>query len=85
MELNAEAHRKVLNRLRRAQGQLAGVIRMLDEGGDCEEVLIQLAAVAKALNRAGFQLVSQSLKECLVKGEGEIDTERLEKLFLSLA
>ena len=86
MELTQEARRPVLNRLRRANGQLTGVIRMLEEGGDCEQVLTQLAAVGKALDRAGFQLVTLGLKECLLSDEsGEIDTERLERVFLSLA
>ena len=86
MELSHEGRRPVLNRLKRAQGQLTGVIRMLEQDGDCEEVLTQLAAVGKALNRAGFHIVTLGLKECLAESEnGEIDTKRLEKVFLSLA
>ena len=85
MELSLEARRPVMNRLKRAQGQLAGVIRMIEEGGECEEVLTQLAAVGKALDRAGFQLVTLGLKECLHSETGDIDTERLERVFLSLA
>ena len=86
MEMSEAARRPVLNRLRRAQGQLTGVIRMIEEGLDCEMVLTQLAAVGKALDRAGFQIVSGGLKECLIAGEdGEIDIKRLEKLFLSLS
>jgi DNA-binding FrmR family transcriptional regulator len=86
MELSQESRRPIVNRLRRAQGQLTGVIRILEEGGDCELVLTQLAAVGKALDRAGFQLVSRSLKQCLTDSEnGEIDSERLERVFLSLA
>ncbi|MDR0488728.1 MAG: metal-sensitive transcriptional regulator [Propionibacteriaceae bacterium] len=85
MELSLEARRPVMNRLKRAQGQLAGVIRMIEEGGECEEVLTQLAAVGKALDRAGFQLVTVGLKECLTSEGGDIDTERLERVFLSLA
>lgn len=42
----------VLNRLRRAQGQLGGVISMIEEGRDCKEVVTQLAAVSRALDRA---------------------------------
>lgn len=47
----------------------------------------QLSAVSKALDRAGFLVVSTALKECLTapEGEGELDTAELEKLFLSLA
>ena len=45
----------VLNRLRRAQGQLAGVISMIEQGRDCKDVVTQLAAVSRALDRAGLQ------------------------------
>ena len=85
MELPPEACQSVLNRLKRAQGQLTGVIRMLEEGGDCEQVLTQLAAVGKALDKAGFSLVTLGIKECATSENGEIDIERLEKVFLSLA
>ncbi len=48
----------VLNRLRRAQGQLAGVISMIEQGRDCKDVVTQLAAVSRALDRAGFKIVA---------------------------
>lgn len=79
--------RAVINRLRRAQGQLAGVIRMLEEGRECQDVIVQLAAVAKAVDRAGFSLIAGNLQECLATS-GEDREERLaqlERAFLSLA
>ncbi len=79
----------VLNRLRRAQGQLAGVIAMIEQGRDCKDVVTQLAAVSRALDRAGFKIVATSLRECITGAEGDGDqrmTEaELEKLFLALA
>jgi DNA-binding FrmR family transcriptional regulator len=76
----------VLNRLRRAQGQLAGVIAMIESGRDCQEVVTQLAAVSRALDRAGFKIVASGLRQCLAAGDGaEMTQEQLEKLFLSLA
>ena len=54
----------VLNRLRRAQGQLAGVISMIEQGRDCKDVVTQLAAVSKALDRAGFKIVATGMREC---------------------
>jgi len=83
----AATQRAVVNRLRRAQGQLAGVIRMLEEERECHDVITQLAAVAKALDRAGFTLIAGNLQECL-SDTGENRAERLaqlEKAFLSLA
>ena len=86
MNISAEDKQAVINRLRRAGGQLTAVVRMLEEDEDCERILTQLAAVGKALDKAGFQLVSLNLRECLTNSEnGEIDTKRLERVFLSLA
>jgi DNA-binding FrmR family transcriptional regulator len=79
--------RPILNRLRRAEGQLAGVIRMLEEDRECGEVLPQLSAVSKALSKAGFAIVASSLRECVAHpdADGATDVASLEKLFLSLA
>ena len=83
-----EAIAGVLNRLRRAHGQLAGVISMIEEGRDCKDVVTQLAAVSKALDRAGFKIVATGLRECMAGDatSGEPMTQdQLEKLFLALA
>ncbi len=87
MELPAEEMGSVINRLKRAQGQLSGVIRMLEEGRECEDVVTQLAAVSRALDRAGFSIVATGLRQCLAE-EGDaaqLDVKKMEKLFLSLA
>lgn len=81
----AEAQRKIANRLRRAHGQLAAVIAAVESDAPCRDVVQQLSAVSKALDRAGFLVVSTALKECLTNPEGEHDADELEKLFLSLA
>ena len=77
----------VLNRLKRAQGQLGGVIRMLEEGRDCGDIVTQLAAVSKALDRVGFAVIAASLKQCLTQepDSEHLDTAAVERLFLSLA
>jgi DNA-binding FrmR family transcriptional regulator len=79
----------VLNRLRRAQGQLAGVISMIEQGRDCKEVVTQLAAVSRALDRAGFKIVATGLRECVTgesaDGGKPMNEAELEKLFLALA
>lgn len=77
----------VINRLKRAQGQLGGVLRMLEEGRECEDVVTQLAAVSRALDRAGFAIVATGLKQCLSEEDGaeSLDVKKMEKLFLSLA
>ncbi|OMC45867.1 hypothetical protein A5745_11575 [Mycobacterium sp. IS-2888] len=79
----------VLNRLRRAQGQLAGVISMIEQGRDCKDVVTQLAAVSRALDRAGFKIVATGLKDCVAgttaDGAAPMSEAELEKLFLALA
>ncbi|MER6035902.1 MULTISPECIES: metal-sensitive transcriptional regulator [unclassified Streptomyces] len=93
LDLAGAELKSVLNRLRRAQGQISGVIRMIEEGRDCEEVVTQLAAASRALDRAGFAIIATGLQQCITDMEaGRKDGEdpgqmrtRLEKLFLSLA
>lgn len=85
--LNSDDMAPVINRLRRAQGQIGGVIRLIEEGRDCKDVVTQLSAVNRALDRAGFAIVSSGLKECLTSPEGiqPEDQAAMEKLFLTLA
>ncbi|HET7069000.1 MAG TPA: metal-sensitive transcriptional regulator [Nocardioides sp.] len=87
MELEPAEMTPVINRIKRAQGQLAGVLRMLEQGRDCEDVVTQLAAVSRALDRAGFAIVASGLQQCLAGGGGvdSVDVKKMEKLFLSLA
>lgn len=84
---DAEAKRKVVNRLRRAHGQLAAVITAVEDEAHCRDIVQQLSAVSKALDRAGFLVISSALQECIANPDGEAatDPEELEKLFLSLA
>ncbi|MDH3959064.1 MAG: metal-sensitive transcriptional regulator [Actinomycetota bacterium] len=85
--LQPEDLRPIVNRLRRAEGQLAAVIRMLEDGRECADVLPQLSAVSKALSKAGFAIVASSLQECLTNPDNSSGTDiaDLEKLFMSLA
>jgi DNA-binding FrmR family transcriptional regulator len=78
---------QIVKRLRRAQGQIGGILRMIDEGRDCEAVIMQVAAVSRALDRAGFAIISTGLRQCLLDsgGAGSVDSQKMEKLFLSLA
>lgn len=84
---DAEQIDSIAKRVKRAQGQLGAVARMLEEGRNCDEIVVQMAAVSKAVNTAAFALISASLKECIVEGKSnsEAVTAQLQKLFLSLA
>lgn len=86
MQLDPEEIKAVITRLKRANGHLASVIRMLEEGADCEDALTQLAAVNKAISRGGYALVANGLQQCLADGGLDtVNAKRMEKLFLSLA
>ena len=82
-----ELQKKILNRLRRASGQLNAVIAKVEDGGNCREVITQLSAVTSALERAGFTIISSAMQECLTTGDGPHgeSVEDLEKLFVMLA
>lgn len=83
--------KKIVNRLKRAQGQLNAVLAFVEAGGDCKTVVTQLAAVSSALDKAGFQIIATAMKDCLVESPAEARTadgvsmEELERLFLSLS
>lgn len=84
MNVDEDARAAVLNRLRRAHGQLAGVIAMVEAERDCRDVVTQLAAVSRALDRAGFKIVASNMRQCLT-GDAAMSTDELERLFLTLA
>ena len=88
MDLEPTDIKAIITRMKRANGHLASVIRMMEEGSDCESVLTQLAAVNKALSRSGYAIVATGLQKCLTDSEGDlddVDVKKMEKLFLALA
>lgn len=91
-----DAQRRILNRLKRARGQLNAVIEAVEAGSDCRAVVTQLAAVSSALDKAGFAIISSALRDCLVDEGGapasrrpgapdRLTVDELEKLFLTLS
>jgi len=85
MQLDSEDTTPIVNRLKRAQGQLAAVTRMLEEGRDCKDIVTQLSAVSKAIDRAGFAIIASGLEQCLTSDDPSLDRKEMEKLFMSLA
>ena len=86
VHLEPEELEPVVKRLRRAQGQLAGVLNMIEEGRDCADVVTQMAAVSKAIDRAGFTMIAAGLQQCIRSDEDDTAArERLEKMFMSLS
>ncbi|MEW6582617.1 MAG: metal-sensitive transcriptional regulator [Actinomycetota bacterium] len=65
----APREERLLVRLRRAEGQLRGVQRMIAEGAPVEDVLTQMAAVKAAVDQVGLQLIGERLRTCAQAGE----------------
>jgi DNA-binding FrmR family transcriptional regulator len=88
MRFPVEVSDDVLNRLSRAEGQLRGVQRLLEEGADCKSVITQLSAAQAALHRAGLRLMAAGMRACLADPERAaaegMTTEQMEELFLAL-
>ncbi len=89
MELPAEVVEDVRKRLHRVSGQLAGIERMLDAGRECKDVVTQISAATRALEQAGFKLVSAGLTYCLAHPEDAeasgYPIDVIEKMFMKLA
>ena len=87
MELNEDVLADVVKRMRRVQGQVGGLVQMIESGRDCKDVITQLAAASRALDRAGFKLIASGLEQCISDGSEQsvADRAQLEKLFLALA
>lgn len=74
---------QILVRLRRAEGQLRGVQRMIDEDAPCEDVLVQLAAVTAALDQVGLHLIGARLRQCQ-QADGTMCADELESSLATL-
>ncbi|MCD8248738.1 MAG: metal-sensing transcriptional repressor [Lachnospiraceae bacterium] len=70
----------VLNRLSRAIGHLESIKRMVEDGRDCSEVLIQLSAVKSAINNTGKVILKDHIEHCLVEAVEQGDTEAIKDL-----
>ena len=88
MDIPPDELADVVKRLKRIEGQVGGIVRMIEDGRDCSAVVTQLAAASKALSRAGFAVVSTGMRHCSTAEDvasRAVDLRELERLFLSLA
>lgn len=95
MRFPEDVNDDVLKRLRRLEGQIRGVQRMIEEGQDCRDIVTQLSACKSALDRVGYRLVVAGMRHCAVApeagdqpvqlGAGGLDADELERLFLKLS
>ena len=75
-----ENQKAVINRLARAIGHLEKVKRMVQEGCDCSEVLVQLAAVRSALDNTGKVILQDHIRHCMVDAVAAGDEEAIDDL-----
>ena len=68
---------EITNRLKRVEGQVRGLQRMIDEQRDCEAILTQLMAVRAALDRVGLLIANNYVQDCLLTADGELARERM--------
>lgn len=82
-----EKLKEIVTRLKRAQGQIGGVIKMMEEERTCTDIVMQLAAVSKAVDRAAFSVIATGLRECMLSSSDDAQamTKQLERLFLTMA
>jgi DNA-binding FrmR family transcriptional regulator len=91
MRFPEEVNDDVLKRLRRLEGQIRGVQRMIEEGQDCRDVVTQLSACKSALDRVGYRLVVGGMRHCTLEppaegdGDASPDVAELERLFMKLS
>ncbi len=73
-----EGQRVILRRLKRVEGQVRGITRMVEEGKGCEEVLIQVAAARAALDKVGIHIIGHRMRECL-RDQGKSGEESIDR------
>ena len=84
MNVQPDSIGDALQRLRRIEGQIAGIGRMVESGRDCRDIVTQISAASKALDQVGFRIVASGLRSCLGQ-DGEADAmAEFEQLFLKL-
>jgi CsoR family transcriptional regulator, copper-sensing transcriptional repressor len=80
-----EERKRILNRLKRLEGQIRGLQTMIDSGQECEAVLTQVMAAKSALNQVGLHIIGHAMKQCLIDDEAETREEVIDeaiKVFL---
>lgn len=89
MEMNESVLEDVVGRLRKVEGQIGGILKMIESGRGCTDVVTQISAASKALDRAGFRLIASGLRDCIADPKASAkqgyDEDLYERLFMKLA
>lgn len=82
---DADERKKIVNRLRRLEGQVRGLQTMVESGKECDAVLTQVMAAKSALNQVGLHIIGHAMKQCLISDEAATRDEVIDeaiKVFL---
>ncbi|WP_426349236.1 metal-sensitive transcriptional regulator [Alloiococcus sp. CFN-8] len=83
-DINEELQKNLLTRLRRVEGQVKGIYKMVDSQVCCKDVLVQIAAVRAAINKVGGLLIENYARNCMGVEHGSEQEEGLEQLIDTL-
>ncbi|SHK43907.1 metal-sensitive transcriptional regulator [Paramaledivibacter caminithermalis] len=83
---NENSKKKIINRLRTLKGHIAGIEKMVEEGKDCEDILIQIAAVKSSIHKIGTIIVEEHALDCLLREDDDerFDKEKVKKVIKTL-
>ncbi len=85
MQFPEDISQDVIHRLRRVEGQIRGLEKLVEQRAECRDIVIQLAAAKAALDRAGFKLVAAGIRQCAVGDTPAEEVAQLEELFMKLS
>ncbi|WP_321386528.1 metal-sensitive transcriptional regulator [uncultured Enterococcus sp.] len=74
-----QCDKKIANRLKRSEGQIRGILHMMEEGKDCREVVTQLMAVRSSIDKVIGLVVTENLVQCMKEKEIDLSSEDVEK------
>lgn len=79
MSVDDAERKRIINRLRRLEGQIRGLQTMIDSGKDCEDVLTQIMAAKSALNQVGMHIIGHAMKTCLITDDEKSRDELIDE------
>ncbi|HOT31650.1 MAG TPA: metal-sensitive transcriptional regulator [Petrotogaceae bacterium] len=77
--------KKITNRLKRIEGQIKGLQKMVDQERNCVEILTQLSAVSGALDNTAKEIIKEYAKNCFIKYESTQDEKLINELIENLS
>lgn len=79
MVLHEDERKRIVNRLRRLEGQIRGLQSMIESGQECDAVLTQVMAAKSALNQVGLHVIGHAMKTCLIDEEAKTREELIDE------